>query len=152
MPEVAGIPTELVLPTFSTRLLGRLVVFVNRPGFEIADDDWATYVQWLKSLQSQQAELAILTAAGGRAPSSAQRSMISRELKTDALRIAVLLSDPKLLAIVRVTSWFMRGTAAFKAHEIDKALEFLGAPESSARVRMTIRELGGVVFSSSAAG
>lgn len=148
---MAGFPLELVLPTFSTRLLGSLVVFVNRPGLEIADDDWRTYVHWLKDVQSVTPDLGILTAAGGRAPSSAQRSLLSRELKTDRIRVAVLLSDPKLLVIVRVTSWLMKGTAAFKAHEVDKALEFLGERESSARVRTTIRELGGVVFTSDSA-
>lgn len=127
-------------------------MFVNRPGFDIADDDWRVYVQWLKDLQKEVRELGILTAAGGRAPSSAQRSLVSRELDTDAIRMAILLSDPKLLAIVRVTSWFMKGTAAFKAHEIDAALAFLGEREGGARVRTTIRELGGVVFTKSAAG
>lgn len=127
-------------------------MFVNRPGFDIADEDWRAYVQWLKDVQKVIPQVGILTAAGGRAPTSAQRSLVSRELNTDAIRMAILLSDPKLRAIVRVTSWFMKGTAAFKAHEIDAALAFLGEREGSARVRTTIRELGGVVFTESAAG
>ncbi|MDF3068701.1 MAG: hypothetical protein K0R38_4302 [Polyangiaceae bacterium] len=125
---------------------------MNRPGLDIADDDWRAYVQWLKDVQQRIPDIGILTAAGGRAPTSAQRSLVSRELNTDAIRMAILLSDPALLVIVRVTSWFMKGTAAFKAHEIDAALAFLGERDGGARVRTTIRELGGVVFSESATG
>ncbi len=140
-----GVPDELLLPTFSARRLGRVIVFVCRSGHDIGDQDWAEYVGWLKALQSNELELKILTAAGGRAPSAAQRSLISRELNTDAMRVAVLLSDAKLLAIVRVTSWFMKGTKAFGAHEIEKALTFLGETDA-AGVRAVIRDLGGVVY------
>ena len=140
-----GIPEELVLPTFSARLLNRLVVFVCRPGVDIGDADWETYIQWLKALQAEVPDLNVLTAAGGRAPSSAQRSLLSRELKADRIRLAVLLVDPKLVVIVRVVSWFMKGAQAFRAHELDKALDYLGEKDI-ARVRTAIRELGGVVY------
>lgn len=139
-----GIPSELVLPTLSVRAHGSLIVFVNRAGVEIADADWRKYVEWAKAMQARLREIRILTAPGGSAPTSAQRSLFSREVNTDYVRMAILLSDPKLLAIVRVTSWFMRNTAAFKAHEVEQALEFLNE-RNAARVRLTIRELGGVV-------
>ncbi len=139
------IPGELILPTFSARVLDRLVVFVCRPGLDIADDDWSRYVDWLKALQQESPELGILTAAGGRAPSAAQRARLNRELKTDGIRLAVLLADWKLVAVVRVSSWFMKGAEPFHAHELDKALAYLGEGDS-AKVRTTIRELGGVVF------
>jgi hypothetical protein len=139
-----AVPDELNLETFSARLLNRLVVFVCKPGLDIADDDWAQYVTWLKAIQAETANLGILTAAGGRAPSSAQRSLLSRELQTDRIKVAVLLSDPKLVVIVKITSWFMRGAEAFKAHELEKALLYLGETDV-VRVRTTIRELGGVV-------
>ena len=135
---------ELLLGTFSARLLNRLVVFVCKPGMDIADADWEIYVRWLKDLQRDNLNLGILTAAGGRAPTSAQRAVLSRELRTDRIKIAVLLSDPKLVVIVKITSWFMRGAEAFKAHELEKALLYLGETDVS-RVRYTIRELGGVV-------
>jgi hypothetical protein len=142
---VAPIPDELRLSTFSARVLwGKLVVFVCKPGLNIGDQDWAVYVDWLKALQQASPELGILTAAGGRAPSSAQRSMLNRELKTERIRLAVLLSDPRLVPIVKVSSWFMRGAAPFRAHELDKALAYLGESDV-ARVRIAIRELGGVV-------
>ncbi len=57
----------------------------------------------------------------------------------------MLLSDWKLVAIVRVSSWFMKGAEAFHAHELDKALAYLGQADG-ARVRTAIRDLGGVVF------
>lgn len=140
------IPSELVLPTLSARLLGKLVVFVCRPGLDIGDEDWERYIAWLRRIQEQRSpELAILTAAGGRAPSSAQRSLLSRELKTEFIRLAVLLSDPKLIPIVKISSWFMKSGEPFRAHEIDKALRFLGETDG-ARVRTTIRELGGMVY------
>lgn len=138
------LPEELILGTFSARLLNRLVVFVNKPGVDIADDEWERYVQWLKALQHESLSLGILTAPDGRAPSSAQRALLSRELRTDRIKVAVLLSDPKLVVIVRVTSWFMKGVQAFKAHELEQALVFLGESDV-VRVRATIRELGGVV-------
>jgi hypothetical protein len=142
--DVVKVPDELLLTTFSARLLNRLVVFVCKPGVDIADDDWEQYVMWLKDLQREALNLGILTAAGGRAPSSAQRSLLSRELRTDRIKVAVLLTDPKLVVIVKITSWFMRGAEAFKAHELEKALSYLGEPDV-VRVRATIRELGGVV-------
>jgi hypothetical protein len=141
---VEGTPDQLVLGSFSARLLGRLVVFVCAPGRDIDDKDWGEYVQWLKQLQRDKTELRILTAAGGRAPSSAQRSLLNRELDTQQIRLAVLLTDPKLVVIVKVSSWFMKGAEPFKAHELDKALTYLGETDS-ARVRNAIRELGGTV-------
>ncbi len=141
-----GIPDQLTLRSFSARLLGRLVVFVCTPGCDIDDRDWAEYVQWLKLLQREKTELKVLTAAGGRAPSSAQRGLLSRELDTAQIKLAVLLTDPKLVVIVKVSSWFMKGAEPFKAHELDKALAYLGETDVS-RVRHAIRELGGTVYS-----
>ena len=138
-------PDELVQQSFSARRLDRLIVFVNRPGHEIADDEWAAYVQWLKALQTLTPDLAILTAPEGRAPSSAQRSLLNRELDMDRIKLAVLLSDPKLVVVVRVSSWFMKGAEPFQAHEVERALAYLGVGDA-ARVRNTIRELGGVVY------
>jgi len=145
---VAVAENQLILPTFSCRLLGRLVVFVCKPGCDIADADWGVFIAWLKELQRTSPDLSVLTAAGGRAPSSAQRALLNRELQADRIRLAVLLSDPKLVAIVRVTSWFMKGAEPFRAHELDKALLYLGGGEDPARVRTVIRELGGVVHKS----
>jgi hypothetical protein len=141
---VAGFPNELILPTLSARLLGRLVVFVNQPGLPIADADWRSYLDWLNAIQQSVSDVGVITAPGGSAPSSAQRSLLNRELRTDHIKVAVLLSDPKLVAIVRVTSWFMKSVEAFKAHELEKALAYLGETDV-ARVRNTIRELGGTV-------
>lgn len=141
---MAAFPSELILPTFSARLLGRLVVFVNRPGLEIADPDWRRYLDWLKAIQAETPDLAVITAAGGRAPSSAQRSLLNSEVRTDRIRIAVLLDDPKLVVIVKVTSWFMKSAEPFKAHELEKALAYLGET-NVALVKTTIRELGGSV-------
>lgn len=143
---MAGIPEELLLGSFSARRLGRLVVFVCAPGQDIDDQDWQKYVAWLKALQRETPELSVLTAAGGRAPSSAQRSLLSRELDAERIRLAVLLSDPKLVVIVKVSSWFMKSAAPFKAHELEKALAYLGETDV-ARVRTAIRELGGTVYS-----
>jgi len=140
-----GFSEELVLPTFSARLVNQVVVFVNRPNLDIGDDDWRAYVQWLKDLQARLPAFGVLTAADGRAPSAAQRSWLSRELVTDRIKVAVLLSDPKLVVIVKITSWFMKGAEAFKAHELEEALAYLGETDL-ARVRATIRELGGVVY------
>lgn len=140
------LPEELILRTFSARLVKRLVVFVNATGLDIADDDWETYVRWLKALQHESLSLGILTAPHGRAPSAAQRGLLNRELRADRIKVAVLLSDPKLLVVVRVTSWFMKGVKAFGADEVDEALAYLGEGDA-ARVRSTIRELGGVVHS-----
>ena len=39
----------------------------------------------------------------------------------------------------------MRGAEAFKAHELEKALQYLGETDV-ARVRATIREHGGAVY------
>jgi hypothetical protein len=142
---MASVPDELILSTFSARRLDRLIVFVNHRGREVADDDWNQYIQWLKALQALTPELSILTAPDGRAPSSTQRALLNRELVTDNVRLAVLLSDPKLVAIVRVSSWFMKGAEPFRAHELEKALAYLGQGDP-ARVRATIRELGGVVY------
>lgn len=141
---MAAIPNELILPTFSARLLGRLVVFVNRPGLDISDLDWRRYLDWLRAVQAETPELSIITAAGGRAPSSAQRSLLNSEVRTDRIRIAVLLDDPKLVVIVKVTSWFMKSAEPFKAHELEKALAYLGET-NVALVKTTIRELGGSV-------
>lgn len=139
-----GFPEELVLPTFSARLVNQIVVFVCQPNMDLGDDDWRTYVQWLKELQRSLPSFGILTAAGGRAPSSAQRSLLSRELETERIKVAVLLTDPKLVVIVKITSWFMKGAEAFKAHELEKALAYLGEKDV-VRIRATIRELGGIV-------
>ncbi|HVH44496.1 MAG TPA: hypothetical protein VM925_19215 [Labilithrix sp.] len=142
---MAAIPDELRLPTFSARVLGgRLVVFVCTPGFDIGDEDWRQYVDWLRALQNASLDLRILTAAGGRAPSSAQRGLLNRELNVDHIRVAILLSNPALLPIVKVHAWFMRGVKAFGAHEITKALSYLGETDV-AGVRLAIRDLGGVV-------
>lgn len=142
---MASYPVQLDLTTFSARLLDRLVVFVCRPGLEIADNDWRVYVDWLKSIQAEKPQLNILTAPGGKAPSAAQRSLINRELNTENLKLAVLLTDPKLVVIVKVSSWFMRSAEPFRAHELDKALAFLGESNPAA-VRTAIREMGGVVY------
>jgi len=120
------------------------VVFVCTPGCEIADDDWARYIDWLKALQRHSSDLAVLTAAGGRAPTSAQRAMLNRELNAERIKLAVLLSDPKLIPIVKVSAWFMKGAQPFRAHEIEKALAYLGEGDA-AQVRLAIRDLGGVV-------
>lgn len=125
------------------------MVFVCKPGLDIDDDDWAQYVDWLKALQKRSPDIGILTAAGGRAPSAAQRSMLNRELQTDHIRLAVLLSNPALIPIVRVTSWFLKGAAPFGAHEVEKALAYLGETDV-AGVRMAIRELGGFVYKKAA--
>lgn len=74
----------------------------------------------------------------------AQRSLLSRELQTEHIKVAVLLTDPKLVVIVKITSWFMKGAEAFKAHELEKALAYLGESDH-AGVRAAIRELGGVI-------
>jgi hypothetical protein len=124
-------------------LIDRLVVFVNEPGTDISDGDWQRYVDWLKALQSVSPELKILTAPGGRAPSSAQRSVLNRELKTDSMRVAVMLSDWKLVAVVRVTAWFIKGAEAFGATDLEKALAYLGESGSLAAVRVAFRELSG---------
>ena len=138
-------PNDLVLPTISARALdGRLVVFVCRPGFDIGDDDWARYVGWLKALQQNSPNLGILTAPGGRAPTSAQRGLLNRELNVDRIRVAVMLSDSALLPIVRVSSWFMKGVKPFGANDFEKALAYLGETDV-ARVRTAIRELGGAL-------
>jgi hypothetical protein len=141
---LGSVAEELLLPTLSARVLDRLVVLVGKPGMAFADDDWSRYVQWLKQLQQQSPRLCVLTVAAGRPPSAAQRSLVNRELKTDEVRLAVLLSDSKLVAIVKVVSWFLKSAEPFRAHEIEKALAYLGEGDP-ARVRTTIRELGGVV-------
>jgi hypothetical protein len=138
-------PNELLLPTFSTRVLnGRLVVFVCRPGRDIGDDDWQRYVEWLKALQKSSPDIGILTAPNGRAPSSTQRNLLNRELNADRIRVAVMLSDTALLPIVKVSAWFMKGIKPFGATELDKALAYLGETDVSA-VRIAIRELGGAL-------
>ncbi len=152
LERVKGTPTGLLLPTLATRLLGRIVVFVYRSDLNVADEDWRAYVQWLKELQNHLPEIGILIAASGRAPSASQRSWATRELNMDTFRIAVLLSDPKIVALVKVSAWFVKGIAAFKAYEVDEALAFLGERDSGARVRAAIRELGGVVHTDSATG
>ena len=125
---MSQIPEELILPTFSVRLVGRLVVFVGRPGLDIGDDDWLRYVEWLKELQRSS-------------------QIVNRELNTNALRLAVLLSDPKLVVVVRILSWFIKSARAFRAHELEEALAYLEETDV-ARVRTTIRELGGFVHTS----
>jgi hypothetical protein len=141
---VPSYPTQLDLPTLAVRLLDRLIVFVCKPGLDIADDDWGKYIAWVKAIQAENPQLNILTAPGGRAPTSAQRSLLNRELDTDQLRLAVLLSDPKLVVIVKVSSWFMRSAQPFRAGELDKALAYLGET-NLAGVRLAIRELGGSI-------
>lgn len=145
MPEF---PDQLILPTFSARLLGRLVVWVGKPDVEIADPDWETYVKWLHSVQQANRDIKILTVAGGRAPSARQRGMLNRELDTERMRVAIMLSNPNLVAIVRVTSWFIRGVAAFKQDELSAALKHLRETDVDG-VRSAIRNLGGEVASSS---
>ena len=76
------VPDELILPTFSVRLLGRIVVLV--------------------------------------------------------------ISDPKMTAVTRVMSWFMKKTKPFPAHDLQKILAHLGERDSR-RIRTTIQELGGVL-------
>lgn len=143
MGRVADLAEQLTLSTFSTRRLGHLVVWVGRLDVDISDADWAIYVAWLKELQQAIGEVKVLTTQG-RAPSSSQRSLIDRELNTEQLRIAVMLSNPALVSIVRVTSWFIKSVAAFKQNELEKALAFLGENDFAA-VRTAIRDLGGVV-------
>jgi hypothetical protein len=51
---------------------------------------------------------------------ASQRSLLSRELRTDRIKVAVLLSDPKLLMIVKISSWFharRRGVQGARARE-----------------------------------
>jgi hypothetical protein len=141
---VPSYPNQLDLPTLAVRLLDRLIVFVCKPGLDIADDDWNQYIAWVKAIQADKPQLNILTAPGGRAPSSAQRSLLNRELDTDNLRLAVMLSDPKLVVVVKVSSWFMRSAEPFRAHELEKALAYLGET-NIAGVRVAIRELGGAI-------
>lgn len=139
------IPRELRLPTFSARLLGEsLVVFVCTPGLDLADEDWKQYVDWLRQLQKDTPEIRIFTAAGGRAPSATQRGLLNRELDVDRFRVAILLSNPALLPIVKVTAWFMRGVKPFGADEVAKALSYLGETDV-AGVRHAVQDLGGVV-------
>jgi hypothetical protein len=143
---VAAVADELLLSTFSARVLGgRVVVFVCKPEREIGDDDWRRYVEWLTSLQRAAADLGILVTPGGRAPSAAQRGLLSRELKGDRLKVAVMIADPAMLPIVRVASWFMKSVKPFGAHELEQALTYLGEPDVI-RARIAIRELGGVVY------
>src|SRR5262245_24853658 len=112
--QVSAIPGELLLPTFLARAFdGKLVVFVCKPGLDIGDEGWRIYVEWLRALQQASPDLGILVAPGGRAPSSAQRGLLNRELKVDRLKVAVMLSDPAMLPIVRVTSWFMKWVKPF---------------------------------------
>ena len=148
---MADLPEQLALSTFSARRLGSLIVFVCKPETDIDDADWAPYVKWLQAIQLVEGELRVLTTAGGRAPSAKQRSLLDRELDTEHLRVAVLLSNPQLVTVVRAFSWFIKGIKPFKAHELDKALEFLSEPDT-ARVRTAIRELGGQVSSTGAEG
>jgi len=101
-------------------------------------------MEWLRALQWEGRELSVLVTSGAPPPTSAQRSLLLRELKADKIRVAVLISDPKVIVVVRVMSWFMKGTKPFRAHELQKALEHLGEGDI-ARVRTTIRELGGVL-------
>ena len=119
-------------------------MFVCRPELDIDDGDWQRYVAWLKALQAKEPVLKVLTAPGGRAPNAAQRRLLNEELRADSLRVAVMLSDPKLLVVVRITSWFIKNTEAFGANELGLALKFLGA-DNVAEVRAAIRALGGVV-------
>lgn len=145
LSNVAEIPRELRLPTFSARLLGeRLVVFVCTPGLDIDDDDWKQYVDWLRTLQKTCPEIRIFTAAGGRAPSAEQRGLLNRELDVDRVRVAILLSNPALLPIVKVTAWFMRGVKPFGADEVAKALAYLEETDVVG-VRSAVQELGGVL-------
>ena len=135
------VPNELILPTISVRLLDRLVVFVGREGVQIADADWKRYMEWLRALLLEPRELGVLVTTGP-APTSAQRSLLLQEPKADKLRVAVLISDAKMMAVTRVMSWFMKRTKPFPAHELQKALEHLGESDI-VRVRASIRELGG---------
>ncbi len=134
------LPDQLVLPTISFRLLDQLVVFVGKPGIEIADADWGRYMEWLKALLTDGRKLGVLVTPGP-APSSGQRSVLLQVLKADTVRVAVLISDPKVIAVVRVMSWFLKNTKPFPANELENALAYLGERDV-ARVRSTIRDLG----------
>jgi hypothetical protein len=137
------LPDDLVLPTLSCQALGGSWCSCARRG-GIADADWERYVEWLKVLRRHMKHLAVLTGPGGRAPTSTQRAVLNRELNAEWIRLAVLLSDPKLIPIVKVSAWFMTGAKPFRAHELGKALAYLGEGDP-AQVRLAIRELGGVV-------
>jgi hypothetical protein len=94
------------------------------------------------AIQQSLGELKVLTTPGGRAPSTRQRGMLNRELDADRIRVAVMIADPKMAAIARVTSWFIRGVAAFKPDELEQALAHLRETDT-AGVRVVIRDLGG---------
>jgi len=138
------VPSELILPTFSVRLLDQLVVFVGRPGVLIADADWSCYLEWLKALLLDASELRVLVTPGAPPPTSTQRSLLNQAIRFDSIRFAIMFSDPKVLAIVRVMSWFMKSIEPFGARQLQKALEHLGESDIT-RVRTAIRELGGVL-------
>jgi hypothetical protein len=143
---VAEIPDKLVFTTFSARRIGALVVWVGSGDLEIADADWEPYVKWCQAIQRETGELKVLTTPFGHAPSPSQRSLLDQELDTERMRVAVMLSNPKLVAVVRAFSWFIKGITPFKAHELEKALAFLGESDT-AGVRAAIHELGGKVTS-----
>lgn len=144
LETVTRVSDELILPTFAVRLLDRLIVWVGRPGVHITDVDWNRYIEWIQALLLKAPELSVLVTSGTPPPTSAQRSLFNREIKFESVRIAVLISDPKLVAVVRVMSWFMKSAEPFRSHELQKALAHLGESDV-ARVRTTIRELGGVL-------
>jgi hypothetical protein len=139
---VAAPTPDLILDTLSVRLVGHTVVFVSPPGRDIADPDWSRYVSWVRSIVDARGEVGILVAGKGRPPSSAQRSLFSREIAADRIRLAVLVSDRALLPILRVAAWLVRSARPFGPQEIEPALVFLNEPEVEA-VRQAIHELGG---------
>jgi hypothetical protein len=116
----------------SCRHLDELVIVVHNPTLEPSDHEWENYVAWSKRILAQHGKLRVLVLAGAKAPTSKQRSHYNQEIAGDGVRIAILLTDKRLLAVVKVFSWFLRNVKPFETHDVAGAAAYLEVAHAEA--------------------
>ncbi len=108
----------------------RLVVFVSVGTLPPADDEWVAYLRWVKTVADEHGGVEVLVLAGPKAPSASQRALITREISSDKLRMAILLSDKRILPIAKVFGWFVKNTKVLGLQQVNEGLSYLGHPMS----------------------
>jgi hypothetical protein len=141
LEKSTAIARDLPGQTISCRRIDDLVVVVHNVNAAPSDEEWDRYVKWSTELVKAYRPLKVLVVAGNHAPTSRQRSVYSKEIASDSVRIALLMQSPALLVVVKVFSWLIANIRAFDKNDIEPALAYLGVTPTR-EVRETIRQLG----------
>ena len=127
--------------TIAYARIGNFVVHASVPNVAPDESEWRAYVDWLKAVWQQEGSVALLVFVRGKAPSVEQRGMVTSELPSDAMRIAMIMENRALLAVVKVFGWFVPRLEVFNAGEVDRALAYLGRVRDPA-LEQLLEELG----------